>query len=431
MIESGSTSDARARLDGFLGRSSSRVNRLRKWWLPALAVLALIALVILGSTLTRPGTTPYATETVRRDTMVLEVSATGNLQATRQIEVGSETSGLVAQVFVDNNDRVRRGQPLAQLDTARLRNSLTQAEAALAQAQAQVGVAEATERESADLLARQEAVAESSGGRSPSERELEQTRAAFLRAQAQTRSARAQAAQSAAQVSAARTNLQRATLISPVSGTVLARQVEPGQTVAASFQTPVLFIIAEDLSQMILDVEVDEADIGQVAPGQSAVFSVDAFPGERFPARLERVNVGASNLTDDSAQASAVVSYVARLGVTNTDGRLRPGMTATSTIVTERLENALIVPVAALRFKPPETTGPRRLTFTPPAPGPASTQEATIGRGSRQTVYVQGEDGTLTPLPVEVVALSGSDAAVRGEGLAAGQAVVTGLMAQK
>ena len=427
MTDKGPTPEASRSLDAFLGRKEAGGGRRRRWWFIGAGVVGLIVVVMVVLNLGRPPASPYVADPVKRGDLVLSVSATGNLRATRQIEVGSETSGQVAQVFVDANDRVERGQPLARLDTARLVDSLNQAQAALAQARAQVRVSEASEREAEDLLARREAVAAASGGRVPSERELEESRSALARARADTLSARAQVDQATAEVSSARINLAKATLYSPVSGTVLTRQIEPGQTVAASFQTPVLFIIAEDLSQMILDVEVDEADIGQVEAGQSAVFTVDAFPGERFPATVERVNMGASNLGEETSQNNAVVSYVARLGVRNGDGRLRPGMTATSTIVTQRLRNVLIVPAAALRFQPPADAGPRRLSFTPPAQEAPSTQEAVIGRGSRQTVRVLQADGSLKAVDVEVVAISGAQAAVRGDGLEPGQSVVTGL----
>ena len=259
------------------------------------AIIGIVALVLLLSRCFA-GTAEggYATETVRRGSLTVTVSATGNLQPTNEVQVGSEQSGLVTQVFVDNNDRVTQGQPLARLDTARLQDTIVQAQAGLASAQAQVATAQATAAQARANLARQEEVFRVSNGRVPSRTELDAARAENQRAVAGVRSAQAQVSQARAQLSSAQTNLSKATIYSPVTGVVLSRQIDPGQTVAASFQAPVLFTIAEDLSAMKLEVRVDEADVAQVRAGQRATFTVDAYPGRTFPALVERVDVGAN-----------------------------------------------------------------------------------------------------------------------------------------
>jgi len=392
-------------------------------WLAVFMILALRAVLFVGTG------TDYATVPITQENLVVAVTATGNLKSTRQIDIGSETSGLVEQVYVDNNDRVRKGQPLARFDTARLNDALTQAQAGVAQAQTQVAASDASVADAREQLERYENVARQSGGKVPSQLELVQARNALTRAQANDRSAHAQVATARAQASTARTNVEKATIYSPVSGTVLSRKVEPGQTVAASFQVSTLFTIAEDLSQMRLDVKVDEADIGHVAAGQQASFKVDAWPGEVFPAVVERVDVGSTSNASSSGSGT-VVSYIARLALANPQGKLRPGMTATATIISQTIARQWVVPLAALHFAPPEPAK-GGFKFQPPAPPEqqgAGTQQIRIGPGSAQRVYLMGADKRLIPEDVTVLAVVGSKAAVRGAALAAGQRVVTGTL---
>src|SRR3546814_712034 len=274
------------------------------------------------------------------------VSATGNLKPINQVDVGSEQSGLITDVYVDVNDRVTKGQVLARLDTSRLIDTVNQSRAALAAAEAGVGEAQATVAETQSNLARLQQVYKLSGGKVPSKTELDAGRANYSRAMASVRSAEAQVLQARAQLATAQTNLDKARIYSPVNGVVLSRDIEPGQTVAASLNAPVLFTIAEDLSQMELEVSVDEADVGQVKDGQRATFTVDAFPGQTFPARIERVNVGSktsdtssSSRTSSSTAARTVVAYTAVLSVKNRNVNLLTGMTATAEYITSEDKN--------------------------------------------------------------------------------------------
>ena len=321
------------------------------------AIALVLVLLLLSRCFTGSADGGYATETARRGSLTVTVSATGNLQPTNEVQVGSEQSGLVTQVFVDNNDRVTAGQPLARLDTARLQDALVQAQAGLASAQAQVATAQASAAQARATLARQEEVFRVSNHRVPSRTELDTARAENLRAIAGVRAAQAQVSQARAQVSSAQTNLSKATIYSPVNGVVLSRQIDPGQTVAASFKAPVLFTIAEDLSRMKLEVRVDEADVAQVHEGQRATFTVDAYPGRTFPATVTRVDVGAnasgsttsgSSATNAASATGSVVAYTAELQVANPELLLRPGMTATAEIITTERHNVLLVPNAAL-----------------------------------------------------------------------------------
>jgi HlyD family secretion protein len=425
-----------AQLDEFLGVAASD----KPWYKRPLVLAAIAAVIVLlliaYSFFGGSAQAGYATEAARRQDLTVTVSATGNLQPTNQVEVGSEQSGLVVAVFVDNNDRVTRGQPLARLDTARLRDALVQSQAAVTSAQAQVGQAQASATQASSNLARLQQVWELSGGKVPARTELDNARAELQRNQAAVRVALAQVTQARAQVSSAQTALSKATIYSPVTGVVLSRAVDPGQTVAASLQAPVLFTIAEDLSQMELEVKVDEADVGQVKSGQSASFTVDAYPARRFNAQITRVDLGAnSEATSTSTTSSGnVVAYTAVLRVDNPDQILRPGMTATAEIVTSEKKNVLVVPNAALRFTPSggaasgqgsSVTG----MLMPRRPRGGSSQEATIGRGSTQTVYVLGSDEKLQPRRVTVGESNGSVTEVTSGALKAGEKIVTGQLA--
>jgi HlyD family secretion protein len=431
----------RASLDEFLGRTpaSPRARWLR---LAAIAGGVLLLAWLLWSWLGGGGADEprYATAPVQRGDLRVTVSATGNLQPTREVEVGSEISGLVTAVTVDNNDRVKRDQVLARIDTARLQDAITRSRAGLQSAEASVAQARATAQQAGAALRRFEEVRKLSGGKVPSAAEMDAARAEHARAEAATLAAAASVAQARAQLSSDETQFSRALIRSPVDGVVLSRQVDPGQTVAASFNAPVLFRIAEDLSRMRLEVKVDEADVGQVNGGQSATFQVDAFPGRTFPAKVERVDVGANSATSTAgataASANQVVSYTAVLAVDNAEGILRPGMTATAEIVTAEKRGVLLVPNAALRFAPGAGQKNARGGVTGVLlPGPprgmrsGQARDVTIGRGSLQRVHVLGPDGQPQPVQVTTGDTNGSLTEVSSDTLGEGVEVITGQLA--
>ena len=436
-----STSPERSALDEFLGRqpSSKRMRQLRKA-APVVGLLLLAGIAALYFTGRSSDQTNYATTPVQRGDLRVTVSATGNLQPTNEVEVGSELSGLVTEVNVDNNDRVTRGQVLARIDTARLQDSIAQSRASLQSAIANVAQAEATAQQTRASLARFDEVHALSGGKVPSAAELDTARAEYARAVAGVRTAEAGVAQARAQLSSDQTQFSKALILSPVTGVVLSRQIDPGQTVAASFNAPVLFLIAEDLSAMRLEVKVDEADVGQVATGQPATFQVDAFPGRTFPAQVQRVDVGANAGTSSTASSNAsntVVSYTAVLTVDNSDSTLRPGMTATAEIVTSERQNVLLVPNAALRFSPDASTtsgersGVTKVLIPGPPRGTAGnkTREVKIGRGSAQRVYVLNAHGEPEAVAVTTGDTNGTLTEVTGDSLREGAAVITGKLA--
>ena len=424
-------------VDDFLGvKPVAWWRRWLKWVVLGVVVLVLIvlALRIFGGTTA----SQYVTQPVKRGALQVTVSATGRLAPINQVEVGSELSGLVTKVVVDVNDRVTAGQPLALVDPSRFADTVRQSEALLVANQGAVALAEATLAQDRAQLDRQEAVFRLSGGKVPSDTDLATARAEFGRAKAALASAVANVAAARAVVSSDRTNLTKTVVRSPVNGVVLTRQIEPGQTVAASFNTPTLFVIAQDLSQMKLPVAVDEADVGEVAQGQQATFTVDAFPGESFPATISRVDLGsnltATTTTTTTTTTSQVVSYNANLTVANPTLRLRPGMTATAEIITRARPDVLLVPNAALRFKPADTaasTGgfasamiPHRTHGTTSDQG----QGAAHGRGARQTVYVL-ENGVPKAVEIQTGVTNGTMTEVVGGALATGMQVITGQLA--
>lgn len=420
-------------IEEFLGtKSRPRWRRWMKYWLPALIVLALVLAV---STCSRDGDKPeYITEPVIERSLDLTVTATGNLRPTNQVQVGSEVSGRIDRIFVDVNDRVSRGQVLAQINTDVIEDQIRQAQANLNAAKAQVAQARATLDVDVAQLDRLQGVYEVSGGKVPSRVELEQADAAVKRDRAAVASANANVRAAEAQLSTALTSRSRAVIRSPVSGVVLARQVEPGQTVAASFNTPTLFIIAEDLAAMQLRVDIDEADVGQVEEGQKATFTVDAYPGRRFPARVERIDQASTNTAATATQqassaagaSASVVNYEARLSVANPQGLLRPGMTATATIATQSTGKRMLVPNSALRFQPDAEEKEEGGVLNPEIGLQQNEQQATIGVGSRQRVQVIQDDGTLKPVEVVTGESDGRLTVVTSKELKPGMKVVTG-----
>jgi HlyD family secretion protein len=415
--------DRSEELKKLLGADSGGMPKRRWPWLAgALAVPAAAALLFFLSGQEKD-TTRYKTETVEVGTLVVKVSATGNLQPTNQVEVGSELSGIVDQVFVEENDQVEKGQVLARLDTAKLRDAVARSRANLAAAEAQVMQAQATVAETRAALARFRQVAQLSGGKVPSKNEMDIAEATVKRAEANETSAHANVTQARANLQSDETDLAKASIRSPINGVVLTRAVEPGQTVAASFQAPVLFILAEDLARMELHVDVDEADVGQVQVGQRATFSVDAWPGRRYSAVITRVGYG-------SQVKDGVVSYRAVLEVGNEDLSLRPGMTGTAEITTLTRDNALLVPNAALRFTPPvkeaskkESNGTLVTSLFPRPPRQAPTVRTAPREGAPRVWVLR--DGQPMAVEVQTGASNGRVTEILGGELEAGIQVIT------
>lgn len=324
----------------------------RVWWRRTTLWVTMVLLALAGggyyfwqSSQKSNEAPTYVTEPVGRGNLTLSVAANGTLQPTRSVSIGSELSGTVLRVLVDVNDRVKKGQVLVELDTAKLNDQVTRSRAAVASANARVAQAIAAGNEAQGNLGRLEEVARLSGGKVPSKAELDSGRATLERAKADEASARADVIAAKAAAATDETNLSKASIRSPIDGVVLTRTVDPGNAVAASLQAVTLFTVAEDLSKLRLQVNVDEADVGSVKVGQKASFTVSAYPSRKYPALLTRVAFG-STVTEN------VVTYVTYLDVNNDDLSLRPGMTASATITSTERRDVLLVPNTALRFTP-------------------------------------------------------------------------------
>ena len=319
------------------------------------------AIVLFGAWMLLKGdgdAEPYRTQAVDRGAIVRVVSATGTLQPLVSANVGSTVSGPVQDVLVDFNSQVRAGQVLARLDPTPFQQRIVQAQASLAQAQAQAAVADSDYQRY--VLLQQRGFA--------SEQLMAQQRAA-------RDTARAAVAQAAAQVATARTDLQRSVITSPIDGVVVDRQVNVGQSVAASLQAPTLFIIAQDLSRLQANITVDEADIGDVREGMAVRFTVDAFPDRQFEGRVSQVR-------QQGVAESGVVSYTVVVEAENPGRQLLPGMTANAEIVLEEREDVLRLANNALRFRPADEALAAR--------GQALASEgSSVGGGQRQ----RGEGG--------------------------------------
>lgn len=412
----------------------------RRSWLKKLAVwlllLAFCAAAFYWWQRDIPAATPqYTTQSIKRGDLRVIITATGNLAPVNQVEVGSELSGIVKNVEVDFNDLVRVGQVLARLDTSKLEAQLLQSNASLEAARAKVLQTSATVKETSQNLERLQSLLAMSQGKAVSKHDLDAARASLDRAKADLASAEAAVNQNKAVLKAIETDLAKAIIHSPINGVVLNRSVDPGQTVAASLQAPVLFSLAEDLAKMELHVDVDEADVGKVSAGQVATFMVDAFPERSYPARISQVRYASKTI-------GGVVTYETLLDVDNTDLSLRPGMTATANITVQEVHDALLVPNAALRFVPPARAdsgngntrnGGSILTRLFPRPRHAAqNRKEIVDKGSKkaQRIWLL-QAGKLVQLPVTTGATDGAFTEITGENLQPGQEIVVDSTAPK
>jgi HlyD family secretion protein len=400
-------------------------RRWRRWLVVVLIVLAPVAFLLLRNGSSN-SSTQFKTQTAQVGDLSITVTATGNLEPTNEVEVGSELSGMVRSVLVDYNDMVKVDQVLAELDTSKLEAMNMQYKASLESAKAKVLQARATVKEARSNLARNREVHEKTGGKIPSQYELDAAEAALDRALADEESAKASVSQAQASLETNETDLEKLIIRSPVNGMVLTRSVEPGQTVAASFQAPILFTIAEDLTQMELHVDVDEADVGMVKEGQEATFTVDAYPNRTFQAHIIQVRYG-SKVTE------GVVTYETVLKVNNDDLSLRPGMTATADIAVKDLKDVVLIPNAVLRFTPPEERrGPSMgggPMFGPPGGAPQRVQEVN-GDETKQIVWtLRGKE--LVSISITIGASDGSMTELTGGAVSPGTVLVVDTVGKK
>jgi HlyD family secretion protein len=341
----------------------------------------------------------YVTSQVTRGAVVETVEATGSLEAVETVEVSTQVSGTLASLHADFNSRVKAGQVVARLEPSLFEAQVQQAQASLIRMQAD---AERADVALEDARLKRDRARELWNQQLISRNDLETAESNFRQAEASLKAVRAQLAQGEAALHQSRVNLSHTIIRAPIEGVVISRNVEVGQTVAASTSAPTLFVIAKDLSQMRVNAQVSESDIGRVAPGQTVSFRVDAYPNDVFPGTVSQVRL--SPIVE-----SNVVSYVTMIDVPNPDQKLKPGMTATVTVEIGREDDALRVPNAALRFSPQAAGSPA----------------ARAGGSSEPSVWVLREDQPHA-VPVEIGLSNGTTTAVVGGSLRENDQVITG-----
>lgn len=396
----------------------------RRWMTAAVVLLAALAAgyFLFGRNGAEEGP-GYVTQPAARGRLVVTVTATGNLEPTNQVSVGSELSGTVTAVHVDDDDRVTKGQVLAELDLSTFEDTVAKSRATVAVAEAGLQQAKATVAEARAKLNRYRQVAKLSNNKVPSKTEMDTAEAELARAVATVASAEASIIEAKATLRSDETKLGKAKIRSPIDGVVLERSVDPGQAVAASLQAVTLFTLAEDLSKMELKVDIDEADVGQVKAGLPVSFTVDAWPDRRFEAVITRVGF---NATD----SDGVISYPAVLQVDNSDLSLRPGMTGTAEITTVTRDDALLIPNAALRFEPPAepaaAAGGRGVigSLMPRPPAATRRSQVTAAEDGSKRVWVL-RSGVAEPVQVRTGASDGRSTEIVGGDLQAGDSVIT------
>ncbi|CAO0820085.1 HlyD family secretion protein [Desulfarculales bacterium] len=358
---------------------------MRKRFLLPGSSLLLLAVAGLGLYLFfgRPESVTYKTAKMQRGDIVSTVSATGTLVALVNVQVGTQVSGTIRKIYATYNSLVKQGQPIAQIDPAIFEAQMEQALGNYQAAQANVEKAKVTMANTKRTLERNRQLI---AGDFIARSELDNAQTAYDGAVAGVKAAEAAVVQTRGALNQAQINLAYATIRSPVDGIVVSRNVDVGQTVAASFQTPTLFNIAQDLTRMLIETSVDEADISQVKEGQAAQFTVDSYPETRFEGKVTQVR-------NSPVINQNVVTYVVVVGVDNRDLKLKPGMTANVTLEGARRDGVLKLPSAALRFRP-KAPGP---AYAATAGRPPAKSKAPLARG----VYVLDSDGKPRAVPVQ------------------------------
>lgn len=307
------------------------------------AILALIILLVINK---QANSVRYETQKIKRCTITQVVEASGTINPVNTVSVGSTVSGLIKEIYVDFNSEVKKGQILAQIDPANFQASVDQATAQINNAEANLAKLNAVTEMSRKTYVRfKNLYAKSFVAKS----ELDQAESDYLSNLAQVGAAKAQIAQARATYNTAMTNLGYTKIIAPVDGTIISREIDLGQPVAASFQAPELFTIAQDLTKMQIEVNVSEADIGKVKVGQDVTYTLDGYPDSTFNGKVTQVRISPTTVSN-------VVTYVVIVDVNNEDLKLIPGMTANVSIITNKSENVLCAPNVALKFTP-ETDG--------------------------------------------------------------------------
>ncbi|MCG3713194.1 efflux RND transporter periplasmic adaptor subunit [Aliarcobacter butzleri] len=325
--------------------SKKRINRKFIYIVTAIISFLAIVLFFIFNGNDKSNKIEYITKKVTQGDLSVVVSTTGNLNPTNSVEIGIEVSGTLKEIFVDFNDEVKAGQILAKIDTVKLQSQVDSSTAALA-------IAVANQKESQVLLNNKKTLYDrtlnmykNSGGKYPSKNELDDTRFSYEAAIESLEAAKAKVLQAQSNLKTDKQNLEKASVKSSIDGIVLNREVEVGQTLAATMSAPKLFTIAKDLTNMDLIVSIDEADVADIKKDLPVTFTVDAYPNKVFNGKVKQVRL-------NPVDTNGVVSYETVVSVDNEDLLLKPGMTATAKIITKESKNKLLIPNGALRFKP-------------------------------------------------------------------------------
>ncbi len=409
-----------AEIQAAIGLNAKSKNRrlLRRLIWSALLLAVLAGLYALyAARQQQQSTVTYETAPVTARDLTIAISATGTIQPLTKVDVGSELSGVARTVMVDENSIVKAGDILAQLDKSRLLAQKSKAEAQVLAAQARLITAEASRSQAALNFTRESRLR--ARGLS-TEQVLEQADAELKRSAASVSVANAEIAASNADLELVTTDLAKADIVSPIDGIVLKRTVEPGQTVAASLQAPVLFTIAQDIKRIQVEVNVDEADVGVVKIGQDAAFNVDAYRDRNFPAKI-------GSMSYSPETVDGVVTYKTTLSADNADMSLRPGMTATAKIIIADFSNVLAVPNEALRYTPPRVAPSQGFSITQifmprfPRNDRAKREVATDGKRS---IYIM-ESGKPKEVRIKIGASDGKYTIVEQGDIKANDEIIT------
>lgn len=329
----------------------------------------------------------YITEKAHTGDVSSLVSATGTISATNEVLIGSQVSGTISAVFVEENDKVKKGDILAIINPDTINQTIARYEAQLNSAQATLNSSQVQYNNKKLNYDRLKQVYDATGGKSPSKTELDNAKMELDTASADILVKKASIIEVETNLNSAKIDLKNSIITSPIDGVVLTRSIDAGQTVAASFSTPELFVIAENLEKMKLVVNVSEADVGKVKENQKVRFTVDTFPDDEFVSTIYRVNKGSTESEDN------IVSYETTIYIDNKDLKLRSGMSATADIETEAAENAVLIPISALFFKPivedTSEAGKRPAMLQgPPGRRPRAAKEVNTDISKNATIYV-------------------------------------------
>lgn len=402
-----------------------RAKNSKKKLFAILGIIALVALFALIFTLKfSKNEVRYITENPTISEISQDVSATGTLEPTDTVEVGSQISGTIYEVLVDVNDEVKKGQILAKIDPEKLEQSVDNFEAQLQSAQAELTSAEVALENKKWTYENYKNLFDNTGGKSPSQLQLKTAELEYKSALANIDIKKATIRQLETSLKSAKIDVKNAIITSPTNGIILSRSIDPGQTVAASFNTPTLFKIAQDLTKMKLISSVLEADVGKVKVGNEVEFSVDAYPNDKFKAKVAKVNFADSSATstsDSTTSTSNIISYEVTTFVDNAKLLLRPGMSATATIKTASVKNALIIPYQALLFNPNEVE--KKSSGMAMMGPPKRSKRSYSGIGNKGSVWIL-ENGAPKEVEIDIGITNGKSAQVLGESISVDSKVI-------